>query len=64
MRMKDGTLFADDGKVLTNGTDYGTTISLGNGVSDKDYREITMEEYNNILKEHENALVIDDAEVM
>jgi hypothetical protein len=39
------TLIADKGKVLTNGTDYGTTISLAEGVSEEDYYEITKEEY-------------------
>lgn len=45
------TLIADAGKVITNGTDYGTTIQLANGVSADGYHEITLEEYNTILEE-------------
>lgn len=39
------TLIADKGKVLTNGIDYGTTISLSEHTSDEGYYEITQEEY-------------------
>ena len=45
------TLYADEGKILTNGKDYGTTISLADGVSDAGYYEITAEEYERILNE-------------
>ena len=41
------TLIADEGKILTNGTEYGTTISLAENVTDEGYYEITMEEYKN-----------------
>ena len=47
------TIIADEGKVLTNGKDYGTTISLADGVSDNGYYEITKEEYEQILAEQE-----------
>ena len=45
------TLYADKGKVLTNGTDYGKIIYLASGVSADDYYEITEEEYNKIIEE-------------
>ena len=45
------TLIADKGKVITNGTDYGTTISLAEGVDASAYYEITLEEYNDALEE-------------
>lgn len=45
------TLIADEGKVITNGTDYGTTISLAEGVDGSAFYEITLDEYNKILEE-------------
>ena len=53
------TLIADEGKIVTNGIDYGTPISLADGVSDKGYYEISIEEYEEILK---NAEEISDYE--
>lgn len=44
-------LYAEDGKVLTNGTEYGTVIYLADGVSAYDYYEITQDEYNAILEQ-------------
>ena len=45
------TLYAENGKILTNGIDYGTTISLAEGVMAEQYYEITLEEYEQILKQ-------------
>jgi hypothetical protein len=46
-------LYAESGKVLTNGTTYGTIIYLADGVSPYSYWEITQEEYERILAEQE-----------
>ena len=48
-------LYADEGTVLTNGTDYGTVIWLADGVSADDYHAIPVEEYETILAEQEAA---------
>ena len=50
------TLIADEGKVLTNGTEYGTTISLAEGADASVYHEITQEEYEQMLKEQSEAI--------
>ena len=39
-------LTANDGKVLTNGEIYGKVIYLAEGISEKDFYEITEEEYS------------------
>ena len=44
------TLYADEGKVLTNGTDYGTTISLAEGVDAEGWYEISEAEYEEISR--------------
>lgn len=41
---------ADNGKVLTNGTIYGTKIYLAEGLSTYDFYEITYEEYQTKMK--------------
>lgn len=46
-------LTADEGTVLTNGTDYGTVIWLADGVSADDYHAISMEEYEAVLAAQE-----------
>ncbi len=47
------TLYADEGMVLTDGENYGTTIHLEVGVDGKEYREITKKEYEKIKEERE-----------
>lgn len=47
------TLIAEDGKIYTNGTDYGRVISLAIDANSDDYYEITEEEYNQILASKE-----------
>lgn len=43
------TIRADEGKWLTDGENYGKTISLAEGVSVDDYYEITNEQYETII---------------
>ena len=43
-------LTADEGMVLTNGTDYGTDIYLAEGTDPAAYRQITEAEYNAIAE--------------
>jgi hypothetical protein len=52
---KRTVLYADSGKVLTNGTTYGKIIYLADPLSENSYREITDEEYAEILKEQEES---------
>lgn len=47
-------IYADEGKVLTNGTIYGTIIYLAEGQSGYDFYEISAAEYAAIM-EKENA---------
>ena len=42
-------IIADEGKILTNGTDYGTTIHLAVGADVSKYYEISLAEYEAIL---------------
>ena len=46
-------LTADDGMVLTNGTDYGTTIYLAEGADPAAYHQITEAEYKAIMEARE-----------
>ena len=43
-------IYADEGKILTNGEIYGRTIFLAEGVSEADFHEITEAEYEEILR--------------
>jgi hypothetical protein len=47
------TLYAEDGMVLTDGTNYGTIIHLAVGADASKWHEISVEEYENILAENE-----------
>ena len=45
------TLYADAGKILTDGNIYGTTISLAEGEQAENFYEIDKEEYDKMLEE-------------
>lgn len=47
-------LRASEGHKLTNGTAYGSSIVLGAGDSPDNWQEITVEEYNGIMKAQES----------
>ena len=54
--MKQRTvLYADEGKILTNGTDYGREIFLAEDCDSSNYYEITEAEYNDIMLTIEEA---------
>ena len=42
-------IYADEGKILTNGEIYGTQIFLAEGQSADEFYEISQEEYDTIL---------------
>lgn len=47
------TIYAEEGKILTNGEIYGRQIALAVGESETDFYEITEEEYEEILRKQE-----------
>ena len=51
-------IYADEGKVLTNGETYGRTIYLANGENSDNYHEISEAEYQQYLKETQGSLEI------
>ena len=46
-------LYADEGMVLTNGTEFGTIVWLAEGINPDSYRSIPRAEYNAILAQQE-----------
>ncbi len=44
------TLYADEGMILTDGENYGTTMQLAENRTADGIKEISMEEYNKILE--------------
>ena len=48
-------LYADEGKILTNGEIYGKQIFLAEGVSGDDFYEISEEENEKIIAAQESA---------
>ena len=46
-------LYAEAGKVLTNGEIYGKQINLAEGMTADDFHEITDAEYAEVMKEQE-----------
>lgn len=50
------TLYADEGMILTDGENFGTTISLAEGQTAESIKEISLEEYNQILEAEAEAL--------
>ena len=55
--MKRKVVKANDGMILTNGEIYGKTIYLADGVSAKDFHEITDAEYEAILAAQESEVI-------
>ena len=47
------TIYADEGKILTDGEIYGTTISLAEGEQAENFYEIDKEEYDKMLEDIE-----------
>lgn len=50
------TIYADEGKILTNGDIYGRVIFLAAGLSEEDFHEIPEAEYEEILRKQEEQI--------
>ena len=53
------TLYAEEGMMLTDGTNYGSIVNLEIGVPVDKYYEITMTEYEEIVRAKEAELLSD-----
>lgn len=53
---KRTVLYAEKGKVLTDGQDFGKQIFLGDGKCEAEYHEITDAEYEAILAARESEV--------
>ena len=51
---KQIVLKAEEGKVLTNGTDFGKVVFVGKNDSQNNWQEITIEEANELQKLEES----------
>lgn len=51
---KQIVLKAEEGKVLTNGTDFGKVVYVGKNDSQNNWQEITIEEANELRKLEES----------
>ena len=47
-------LLADDGMMLTDDSSFGTTVRLGKEADETAWREITMEEYEQMLEDDDD----------
>jgi hypothetical protein len=60
MKSIDGILYADEGKMLTNGaTVYADFLRLGDWDSENNYTEITKEEHEKKMAEQEALMEVD-----
>ena len=50
-------IYADDGKILTNGITYGKQIFLAEGESEVNYYEITEAEHEKIVAEETSEII-------
>ena len=54
-------LTASEGFVMTDGEIYGTKIYLAAGMSPEAFREISLDEYERIMEQEQEALMQEDA---
>ena len=50
------TIYADEGKILTDGKTYGRMILLAESKSETDFHEISEAEYEEILRKDEETI--------